>query len=460
MSYCAIGAVAGVLVSAAWAYPGDPPRKLTAGDGAPNDAFGYAASVSGHRAVVGAPGDDSPQADCGSAYVFELSGGAWVQAAKLLASDRAGGDAFGRTAAMDGDLAVIGAPYDDDRGQDSGSAYIFERVAGVWTQVAKLTASDGAAYDGFGSAVAISAQSVLVGAPYDDAVGHDSGSAYVFVRVGGVWVQQAKLLGGDGAADDYFGFGVGLSGDLAVIGAPYDDIGGVDSGSAYVFARVGGVWGQSAKLAPAFGAAEDYFGRSVGMDGDFVIAGAHQDDTLGENAGCGYIFERDGGAWVERAKLLPSGGTSWDSIGVSVGLGDGVAVLGAPNASVRATFDGAIHVFERTSGGWGEVGMLSTPDGGAFDYLGFTASTADGDILGGAWGDDDLGLDAGAAYVFEGLGAPCGADFNGDGAVDTRDVLGFLNAWAAGGTSADCDANGVIDTRDVLCFLNLWAAGC
>lgn len=458
MLRCTCGTVMAVLACAAWA--GDPPRKLLAADGSANDGFGYSVSVSGHRSVVGAPGDDAPYPDCGSAYLFEESGGAWAQVAKLTASDRVGGEAFGHAVSMDGDLAVIGAPYDDDRGEDSGSAYIFERVSGVWTQAAKLTAADGAAYDGFGSAVAISGQTVLVGSPYDDARGQDSGSAYVFVLAGGVWAQQGKLLANDGAADDYLGFGVGVDGDLAVIGAPYDDDRGADSGSAYIFARVGGVWGQSAKLLPASGLSEDYFGRSVGLDGDVVIAGAHQDDTLGENAGCGYIFERDGGVWAERAKLLPSGGTAWDSIGVSVGVGGGVAVLGAPNASVRATFDGALHVFEGVSGAWLEVGMLCAPDGGAFDYLGFTASTADGDVVGGAWGDDDLGLDAGAAYVFEGFSAPCFADFNGDGVVDTRDVLGFLNAWASGGASADCDTNGAIDTRDVLCFLNLWVAGC
>ena len=157
--------------------------------------------------------------------------------AKLLASDAAMDDLFGFSVSFSGDTALIGAMYDSHAGGTSaGSAYIFVRSAGVWTQQAKLTASDAAASDYFGISVSVSGDTAVIGASGDDDADASSGSAYVFVRSGGVWTQQAKLAASDAAASDYFGHSVSVSGDTAVIGAYYDDhAGGIGAGSAYVF---------------------------------------------------------------------------------------------------------------------------------------------------------------------------------------------------------------------------------
>ena len=140
-----------------------------------------------------------------------------------------------------GDTAVVGAFLDNSPLPDAGSAYIFVRTGGVWTQQAKLTASDAAAGDRFGTSVAVSGDTAVVGAYFDDDAGSSSGSAYAFVRTGGVWMQQAKLTASDAAANDQFGYSVALSGDTAVVGAYQDDDAGSNSGSAYVFVRTGGV---------------------------------------------------------------------------------------------------------------------------------------------------------------------------------------------------------------------------
>ncbi len=173
---------------------------------------------------------------------------AWNQQAKLTAGDAATGDRFGRAVAVSGDTAVIGAYWDDDGGTESGSAYVFTRTGGVWSQQAKLTASDPGAFDWFGVSVAVSGDTAVIGARWDDDGGTDSGSAYVFARSGEVWSQQAKLIPSDLAANDFFGISVAVSGDTAVIGAHGNDDGGSESGSAYVFTRSGVAWSQQAKL--------------------------------------------------------------------------------------------------------------------------------------------------------------------------------------------------------------------
>ena len=207
-------------------------------DGAAYDRFGLSLFISGDRMVVGANGDDDKGSSSGSAYVFERqSNGTWTQAAKLVAKDGAANDYFGWSVAVSGDHVVVGALTDDDNGPSSGSAYVYERqVNGTWTQAAKLVAKDGAAGDFFGRSVAISGEHIVVGVYGDDDKGGSSGSAHVFERqANGTWTQAAKLVAKDGAAGDRFGYTVATSGERVVVGAYRDDDKGSDSGSAYPF---------------------------------------------------------------------------------------------------------------------------------------------------------------------------------------------------------------------------------
>ncbi len=252
--------------------------KLTASDGAAGDQFGFSVAISGDTVVVGAYQDGvGANAHQGSAYVFVRTGVSWTQQAKLTAADGAANDQFGNSVAISGDTAVVGA-YLDDVGANAnqGSAYIFVRSGVSWTQLAKLTASDGAAGDVLGISVAIDGGTILVAA-YEDDIGAnaDQGSAYVFVRSGASWVEQAKLMASDGEANDLFGVSVAISGDSVVVGAYGDDFGAASAqGSAYVFVRSGANWTQQAKLAASGGAANDWFGYSVAISGDTVVAGA------------------------------------------------------------------------------------------------------------------------------------------------------------------------------------------
>ncbi|MDG2053622.1 MAG: FG-GAP repeat protein, partial [Phycisphaerales bacterium] len=382
-------------------------NKLTASDGAAEDYFGGSVSISGNYAVIGAYGDDDDGSYSASAYVFERDGaGVWSEAQKLTASDAAAGDYFGYSVSISGDYAVIGAGWDDDNGYSSGSAYVYERDGqGNWSEAAKLIASDGAGYDNFGRSVAISGGYAVVGAPDDDDKGTNSGSAYIFDRDGdGDWIQSAKQT--SPADDDFFGGSVSISGEYAVVGAGWDDDNGSSSGSAYVYERDGaGNWNEVQKLTASDGAAEDYFGFSVSISGDYAVIGAPHDDDTGPDSGSAYIFERDGlGNWNEVQKLIASDGDAEDYFGGSVSISGNYVVIGS-RSRLNISSESA-YVFERDElGNWSEVQKLTASDGASGDLFGVSVAISGGYAVVGAVYDDGNGSRSGSAYVFERDGA-------------------------------------------------------
>ncbi len=331
--------------------------------------FGWRVSLSGDRAATGAADTYTNGIWTGAAYIYEREGGGdWVQAARLVGSDTAVGDRFGASVAIDGDRLVVGVLTDDDNGEDSGSAYIFERDAGgVWTEVAKLTASDPGGTH-FGRACAISGDRVVIGATSLYGI-EDPGAAYVFERdSGGAWNQVAKLVADDGALEDLFGWTVGIHGNLIAVGAQDNEAGGApeNSGAAYVFERDGGgVWAQVAKLTASNPVAQDRFGYSVDVSGERVAVGADTADGPGLVSGATYIFERDnGGNWIETSivKAFDAKSTEW--FGRTVTLdGDRLAV------GANRLWEGSAYVYGvgaacptspavgcRT--GWGKASLL------------------------------------------------------------------------------------------------------
>ena len=229
--------------------------KLTASDAAAEDFFGTYVAVDGNTAVVGAVGDDNPGNFVGSAYVFVRAGTTWREEAKLTASDGGSGDWFGRSLDVVGDTAVVSAYFDDDAGSSSGSAYVFTRSGTMWTEEAKLTASDAARGDLFGVSVSVDGDTSVVGANEDDDAGGSSGSAYVFTRAGTTWTEEAKLTASDAAGGDNFGISVAIDGNTIVVGAYSDINAGIRGGSVYVFTRTGATWTEQAKLTATDAAA-------------------------------------------------------------------------------------------------------------------------------------------------------------------------------------------------------------
>lgn len=252
---------------------------LVASDAAEDDYFGSSVGVDENTAVVGAYGAGS-----GAAYVLRFDGSQWVEQQKLTASDGAGGSGFGRSVAIRGDAIIVGTVV--------AHAYVFRFDGHQWSEQGKLIAVGGMT-DGEGCSVAIDGNTALIGARRSDTTVEDSGSAHVFRFDGSQWIEEQKLVASDAASEDRFGQSVALSGDTLVVGAYYDDDHGSRSGSAYVFHFDGSRWTQQRKLTPSDGAAGDRFARSVSISGNTIIMGAYGNDDAGSQSGSAYVFSVD-----------------------------------------------------------------------------------------------------------------------------------------------------------------------
>lgn len=319
--------------------------KLTASDAEAYDWFGCSVSLSGNVAVIGAYADDDGGSASGSAYTFVRSGTSWSEEEKLTASDAEAYDYFGRSVSLSGNVVVIGASGDDNSGNNSGSAYVFVWRGTTWGEQAKLTASDEGSGDSFGNSVSVSGDTLVVGAYRDDDGGNNSGSAYVFSRNGTTWSEQAKLTASNRVADGYFGTSVSLSGDTAVIGMPrYTGYSGI-LGSAYVFVRSGMTWNEQAELTASDTEADGYYGNSVSISGDTVVVGASE-HIVTYNSGSAYIFERSGTTWSEQAKLTASDVGSDHSFGNAVSVSGDTVIIGAEDDDT-----GSVYLYRLTSDG-------------------------------------------------------------------------------------------------------------
>ena len=329
--------------------------KLTANDAEAGDQFGGSIALFGETILVGARRDGDNGDESGAAYLFTRYGSDWIQQAKLTAADGEAGAEFGRSVALSDDTAIIGAARDDEKGEDSGSVYVFTRSGTHWSQLQKLTAADGAKGDVFGISVALDGDTALIGADLDDDKGENSGSVYVYTRSKGTWSQQAKLTAADAGNVDIFGVRVAISGDTALIAARRDDddVNGVDSGSAYVFIRSGTIWTQQAKLTANDAEADDLFGYNVALFEDTGIVTAAMDDDKGLNSGAAYVFTRSGSEWSQQTKLTASDGAANDLFGWSVSLSGNTVLIGAPTSIFELPGGpGSAYIFQRSGGSW------------------------------------------------------------------------------------------------------------
>ncbi|TLM73683.1 MAG: hypothetical protein FDZ70_07535, partial [Actinobacteria bacterium] len=396
-------AVAGPAVPVAASDPDgfSQAAKVLSASGAAGDVFGWSVAIDGDTAVVSSHLDDDNGTDSGSAYVFVRDGAGWTQQAKLLASDGVQDDYFGASVAIDGDTIAVGAQCDDDIALNAGSAYIFTRSGTTWTEQAKVTVAGGLMHDRFGSSISLSGDTLLVGAEVADDKGTDSGASYVFTRSGTTWSQQAKLSSVDTTGGDSLGKGVCVEGDTAIVGAPYDDDRGSNSGSAYVFTRSGTTWSQQSKITAGDGAASDYFGWRVGLSSGTAVVGAWGDNNAaGTDAGAAYAFTSNGTTWTQEAKLTASDGAASDNFGSAVGVSGDAIVVGAHVDDDLGDGSGAAYVFTRSGTAWAQTRKLLAPDGAAGDDLGVSTAISGGTVIAGARWDDDLGADAGSAYFF------------------------------------------------------------
>jgi len=393
--------------------------ELTASDGRSYDNLGYSIAVSGSTVVVGAPGASiNGDRSQGAAYVFVEAADGWAnmtQTAKLTASDGDGQDDFGISVGIDGNTVVVGAPYNNRL----GAAYVFVEPSSGWenmTQTAKLTASDAAAFDYFGYAVAISGNTVVVGEPRANVIFGFQGAAYVFVKPGNGWVnktQNAKLTASDGGIDDALGFSISISGNTVIAGAPGWPS-GLSQGAAYLFVQPAKGWTnatQTSRLLASNGITGDEFGYSTSISGAVAAAGARFKRVSGNAAqGAAYVFQEPPNGWrphePQNGEITTSDGQAGDEFGYSVSVNGTGLFVGAAYAAVNGNVgQGAAYLYLQPKGYWKSTNAfaakLSASDGTA--GASFGASVANGNstlIVGAATATIKGNAAQGEAYVF------------------------------------------------------------
>ena len=384
--------------------------KLLASDGASGDSFGFSVDIDGDTAVVGAFLHDHQGTDSGAAYVFVRDGDTWVEQAELLPSDGKALDqaGFGQIA-VDGDTILLGAHLQDvDGDTNAGVVYVFERNGNTWTETTKLHANDRQPGDQFGVHLALDGDTAIIGANGDDNPNGTNGSVYVYVRNGNTWTQQAILVGSDfGVRSLGFAEGqISIDEDTVVVGAWASAKQGRESGAAYVFVRNGNTWSEQAMLLPNDGKPLEQFGNATALDHDTLMVGACRCHDPSVEGGAVYVYTRNGSIWTQQAKLFPADGAPADNFGASIKIVGDRAVIGAPGARNNLDHfnEGAAYVFVRNDNTWTEQEKVLASDGEARDRFGVKVSMEGDSIVIGAWKEtqnDPEGMDTGSAYIFE-----------------------------------------------------------
>jgi hypothetical protein len=349
--------------------------ELVGSDTVASDLFGFSVATSGTTAVVGAIGHARY---AGRAYVFDKTASGWKQVAELKGSDTAASDEFGSSVAISGTTVVVGA---GNHASYAGEAYVFDKTASGWEQVAELKGSDTAAGDYFGWSVAISGTTAVVGA-----YGHSgkAGRAYVFTKTAGGWTQAAELDGSDTVAGDQFGSAVSLSGTTAVVAATNRADG---AGRAYVFTKTATGWTQTAELKGSDTAAGDHFGWSVTISGAAAVVGAFHHAGI---AGRAYVFAKTASGWRQTAELKGSDTAAGDGFGISAAISGATTVVGATGAEGT----GRAYMFTETAAGWKQTAELKGSDTVAGDEFGLSTDLSGAVAVVGA-------DSAGRVYVFQ-----------------------------------------------------------
>jgi len=391
-----------LMFSFAWALS---ETKLVASDGSAGDEFGIALALDTDTVAVGAIWVDDIASSSGAVYVYERTSGGWAQTAKVKHNNPQTSDKLGRAVAIRNGLLAVGDYRLDGVGFDSGGLFIFEKSGNTWQQTHLCIPADNAPYDAIGRSLAMDGDLIVVGGFPDD-LGLDAGGAYVYERSGSDWIERQKLLPSDGAAEDYFAQHLAISGTTIVIGSFLNDAtGGVNSGAAYVYERTGAgaTWVQTAKLEASDAAPDDRFGEWVAIQDGLIAVGAFLDDgPAGIDTGSVYLFEKVGGIWTQTAKLTASDAKESDYFGMSVSIDGGLMVIGAMGCDDGALDGGAAYLFRRASDGvWRQAAKIVPSDANPNARFGNATAILGNLIAIGAEWDNQNGAHSGAVYLYE-----------------------------------------------------------
>lgn len=311
------------------------------------ESFGASVAVEGNTLIVGAhKADKTPHRDCGAFYIFQSTAGVWSQVQKVWAPDLAADDHFGWSTSLEGGMLLVSSPEDDDKGTDSGSVYVFTQSGSTFTYTGKVTGSDSLAGDAFGGSLDRDGNTLVVGARGHDTPLPYGGAAYVFSLNAGTWTQSAKLTSSDIAGGDQFGFGVSASGSRVLVSAIAADAMGTDSGAAYLFVRgANGAWTQEAKLTASDGGVNHNLGRGLSLEGNVAVLGSVGSAAYGAYSGEAYLYSLGPNGWTEDQQIFASDPTANARFGFWVeGNGSGEFILSADQAPGVVGLTGAAYV--------------------------------------------------------------------------------------------------------------------
>ena len=460
---------AGVTLPAVALSPLVDDLKIVASDPVIGDEFGSEVSILGARSVIGAPRDNIFGANSGSAYVFfKGPSGFWYEEQKITPTNATSSANFGASVGMGDGFLVVGAPVQPvDEMFRAGTAYIFAFDGTSWTQSQQLIPNDLAEKDRMGSAVAMSGDVAVIGAPGDGFFDFVTGKVFVYRKdAQGLWNYEATLTASDANNNDHFGTSVAVDGDRIVVGADRNDDAGTSSGNAYVFERqaTSGQWFEVAKLSAADASGGDQFGSDVSLSGDLLAVSAFRDDDDSGlvNTGAVYLYERGTfGGWSQIQKLTAEEDMSEDEVfGSSISIVGTTLFSGAPTEASPLVSAGRVYVFEESqAAGWQRALTLTPSDGEAGDF--FADSVAfDGQraIIGSRW-DDTTEPNAGSATVLSFV-EECVGDINGDGTIDTADLGVLISNFGQLSIQADLNGDGIVDTADLGLLIGVFGLDC
>lgn len=388
--------------------------KIISTESVVNAEFGLEVAIDGDTAVIGVPMERvARQIQRGAVYVFVKRNGVWINQAKLLAADGYQRQQFGRRIAISGNTLVVGAPLTDVNGvKDQGAIYIFERSGDNWEKQVKKLAADGGKAHGLGMSVGISGDTIIAGAP-GEYMARDGkpvsaiGAAYVFTRIGDNWSEKAKLKEQGDKKGLFFGNQVAIDDKMAVITSATDAL---SPDYVCVFSDGGTGWKQEERV-PVKGSIGEKalaFGllRNIALDGNtFVIGGVY---TGPEPASAVHVFVRDRDGWKEQAQLVEPEQPKVPPFGWGVDISGNLLVVGSP---WNGGSQGAVFVYERFldrgNWVWRLQNKVTAPDGKILDLFGTAVAISGNTIITGSPGSDikKIKRDEGAAYVFDAGGA-------------------------------------------------------
>lgn len=363
-----------------------------------SDEFGLAVAIDGNRAVVGAPYDDDAGEDVGAVYVFDFNGSIWNQTAKVTLSN-ADRELFGSAVAIDGDRLLISAEEDGTAAPFNGdTVYVFEFDGSSWNQTDEIS-SPGQRGDEFGHAIALEGDRAVIAAPE---ILSDTAIVYVYEKVGGQWVVTQQLEPSDGPAGTEFGFDVDLDGNMIIVGVRRTSFATDETGRAYIFEFDGNSWTETARLQSTLPREGDDFGLSVAIEGDVALVGAPSADGSGL-VGLAFVFEKIDGTW-ELAGRLRSNPSSFNQFGYSVAIDNGLLLVGARRGDTDVVDDGTAFVYQKVGEHWVEIAEIQGENADAAESFGTAVGISDGRIVVTSNPRHDLsdqGGSSGAAYFFE-----------------------------------------------------------